>query len=814
MHTADAGRADASPRRVAATIVARNYLAHATVLHTSVEETNPGVDRVTLVVDGMPEDRERTGLGQVLLLADLDLPAEQLEPMVVMYSVLELCTAVKPALLRHLLGSGYEAVTYLDPDVLVTGSLDGVLDAAHRDGIALTPHALTGLPRDGRAITEKTVMRSGIFNLGFIAVGQGAAEFLGWWHERLVTQAVVDPEQGLFTDQRWVDWVPALFRHVVLRDPGLNVAYWNAHERELSLDADGRPLADGSPLVFFHFSGFDPHRPWSLSRYAGRDPRVLLSGSPALQALCEDYAARLLAAGLDDLASEPYGHFHLGDVELTPAIRTVYRRSLIGELPFVGAPRLPLSHPDELATWLNVSIRPTPWTTLTAAEYAFWLASPDLRASAPNPLSHSAAELRRAVAERQARTPDAVDRSVRAEHGWTVLAGGSAEPSSETRRMARLVADQLRDGGESVTLLDAVRTRGTRDVRWTGSDEDAGRRVLENVIVCVDAARLVGRELALQLEGCPGLRVGLWLGPDGLDIGWQGEALAGFDEIWVVSADLRSQVMSMSEVPVRRLEVTATAGEPGESRADAEDDGLLVVFELDSRVPAEVQRLGLAVDAYRLAVPEPGAHVLEVRAAGGRLRPADVDLARHVLDSRPDVRLTDEPAPDAPDPDVVLAVNPLAATGLSAVEALGRGGQVVVAEPWPGALDAHLPGVHPAARQGEGLDAPSVAAQLRAALATAAPDRPGRSPRLSVEGKPLATAVRRVTSRRGRTDAQHHVGLEAEVHRLREANARATAELAALRETKVFRYTRLARTAYASVLSWRRGSVRPTTTDG
>ena len=42
--------------------------------------------------------------------------------------------------------------------------------------------------------------------------------------------------RNMFTDQRWVDFVPSLFDHLILKDPGCNVAYWNLHGRELTLD--------------------------------------------------------------------------------------------------------------------------------------------------------------------------------------------------------------------------------------------------------------------------------------------------------------------------------------------------------------------------------------------------------------------------------------------------------------------------------------------------------------------------------------------------------------------------------------------------
>ncbi len=110
----------------------------------------------------------------------------------------------------------------------------------------------------------------------------------------------------MFTDQRWVDFVPSFFDHHILKDPGYNVAYWNLHGREVFNDGD-RYLVNGVPLRFFHFSGFDARKPWLLSKHQGERPRVLLSERPALAQLCRDYLARLEAAGILAEHKPPYG---------------------------------------------------------------------------------------------------------------------------------------------------------------------------------------------------------------------------------------------------------------------------------------------------------------------------------------------------------------------------------------------------------------------------------------------------------------------------------------------------------------------------
>ena len=105
------------------TIVARNYLAAARVLACSFAEHHPGGRCWTLVIDDVageiePEDEPFE------LLRPEDLSIEPWPRMVAGYGVLELSTAVKPWLLRHLLHErGAERVTYLDPDIQFFGSI-------------------------------------------------------------------------------------------------------------------------------------------------------------------------------------------------------------------------------------------------------------------------------------------------------------------------------------------------------------------------------------------------------------------------------------------------------------------------------------------------------------------------------------------------------------------------------------------------------------------------------------------------------------------------------------------------------------------
>ena len=76
----------------------------------------------------------------------------------------------------------------------------------------------------------------------------------------------------MFVDQRWMDLAPGLVDSVrIVRDPGYDVAYWNLKHRALSGPPEA-PLANGSPVRFYHWSGFDPTKPTALSKHQNRYP--------------------------------------------------------------------------------------------------------------------------------------------------------------------------------------------------------------------------------------------------------------------------------------------------------------------------------------------------------------------------------------------------------------------------------------------------------------------------------------------------------------------------------------------------------------
>ena len=189
----------------------------------------------------------------------------------VQYDVLEFATSVKPALLRSLLAEGYERVTYLDPDIEVHHDFSLLLDDAA--DVSLTPHLLSEAPDDGQSPNSYDILIAGKYNLGFISVRPGADDFLKWWGGHLQFNCRDEVATGRFTDQRIMDLAPLKAKVQELENPGLNVAYWNLHERQVAASSSGWQVhfrESSVPLYFFHFSGFRTSSASSLSVHATR----------------------------------------------------------------------------------------------------------------------------------------------------------------------------------------------------------------------------------------------------------------------------------------------------------------------------------------------------------------------------------------------------------------------------------------------------------------------------------------------------------------------------------------------------------------
>ena len=318
------GRTD--PGTVVFTIVSRNYFHFAVNLMASVAEHLPGARRVVAICDALDDLVSPDPAIELLGIEALGIAA--LDAMVVQYSILELNTAIKPFVFSRLFtDAAAERVIYFDPDIQLFGSGAPLLAHLQQVDVVLTPH-LTAPLSDDRHPSDLSILQSGTYNLGFVALRRcdDTARLLAWWQARLERDCVVDIPRGLFTDQKWMDLVPGFCeRTVVERHPGWNVAYWNLLHRRVESGPQGFTV-NGEPLFFFHFSGYDP-RSASISKH--QDRFALADCTPATQQLFALYTERLAAAGKARYSAMPYAFAQLADGTPVPdGARRALRRHL------------------------------------------------------------------------------------------------------------------------------------------------------------------------------------------------------------------------------------------------------------------------------------------------------------------------------------------------------------------------------------------------------------------------------------------------------------------------------------------------------
>lgn len=696
----------------ACTIVARNYLPAARVLASSYLEHHPGHRVVIEVIDGAPDGSPVPG-ADVVGSEALAIDEQTYLRMATSYTVMELATAVKPYLLRELRRSS-DVVVYLDPDIQVFAPLSGVTELAAEHSIVLTPHNLDPLPRDGKEPDETVIMGTGLFNLGFIAVGPGSGPFLDFWADRLQQDAIVAPDRQRFTDQRWVDFVPSLFTHHVLRDRGMNVAYWNAWERPLSLGADGAPWTGGTSVKFVHFSGYRPDRPWLLSSHCARDPRVLLSEYPVLRELCDSYGTKLLAAGYPArgqayrYAATPEG------TALTPWMRHTFRNA------WIDAERTGTERTDTERTGTGretTALPPHPFGADGGAPFLAWLAAPADPRQAAAGLNRLVMEVWARRLDLQQAFPDPTGEHAEAFRSWCRDSGSSEGEIPEwalPRRVPPRSAPQDRFGVNLVGYLtaelglgemgrivhDALASAGVPTATvvedWSVSNRTglpqpvtAGDPVFPVTLLCVNADQ-TNVVLATHPEIAHRRYViGLWAWELEDFPAWQHSAFEQVDEVWTISEFCRAAIARHATVPVRVIPVpvratgSATRDRPSQG---APDGPIRFLFAFDFNSVGQRKNPWGLVEAFHRAFPDEPDARLTIKAINGDRHPHAAERLRVAIAGDQRIELVEryvtvnELDELYARSDCYVSLHRSEGFGLTVIEAMARGLPVIVTD--------------------------------------------------------------------------------------------------------------------------------------
>ncbi len=249
--------------RCAFTICTRSYIGLAEALKSSFTEYNSDYDFFIVIAD------YEIGFSDKSYVLDAKEVMGVEEPlfyrMAFQYNVTEFCTSIKPFTMKWAFRKGYELAIYLDPDILAFSSFDEI-DDSH--SVYLTPHMLDMFPKAYRRWKEPELTMCGVYNCGFAAIRNDSTGNLvaDWWSEKLKDGAFSDIDKGMYTDQKWMDYIACFIDTAsikIIKDPGYDVAPWNFHERELIKENNGFEIRfrgkeeeKKHKLVFLHYSGY------------------------------------------------------------------------------------------------------------------------------------------------------------------------------------------------------------------------------------------------------------------------------------------------------------------------------------------------------------------------------------------------------------------------------------------------------------------------------------------------------------------------------------------------------------------------------
>lgn len=695
----------------ACTIIARNYLAFARVLYSSFIANNPGGTLSVLIIDDRYEPDPKVGESfEVVLIDEIGIEQSEILKMAAIYNVTEFATAVKPWLLHSLIERWNEPVIYLDPDIMVFQSLEEILSLALQHEIVITPHSSDPIPRDDKRISESEVLAAGIYNLGFIGVGVNGVRFLEFWKERLKRDCISDPKKMRFVDQRWVDFAPAMFDAYILKDPTYNVAYWNLHSHDVSIDrATDQYLVDGLPMHFFHFSGYDPHVPELLSKYQGGTARILFSDRPDLQRICDHYGELLLRHGYDEVTKYEYRFAKLDNgMRCDNYMRNVYREELIrAEKEHLADPPNPFESSDLFLQWLN---SPAAKEIISRYLKKVYESRSDLREHFPNAEGSGFSSL----------VDWCWDEAAKGNFDYRLIPQNSLEQIQVAQDLIHIESRQESENGIQISgyfraemgvgelgrnTVKAVNASGIPYSTATVTDvihrqnldfqEKKGGAHRVNII-CMNADSLVHFVYRMGSDYFKDrYTIAVWAWeleefPPDFD-----ESFEYVDEIWACSEFTRNAVATRGLKPVFALPVTVETAEVVEA-FDRSDHGIpdayMFLFCFDLLSIFERKNPLAVIDAFKMAFAPNEGPVLVIKALNGDKRLADLEKIRFRAKGRSDIIVLTKYLDHAQNVSLYEACNCYVSLhrseglGLTIAEAMSHGKPVIATE-YSGNLD-------------------------------------------------------------------------------------------------------------------------------
>lgn len=155
-----------------------------------------------------------------------------------------------------------ETIVHVDTDTLFFDAVVREEDTDMEFAVEVFPHCNTPYSFRADGMRDLDLAQSGAIN-GGLAIFYPSAQrssVIDWLIFHAEHHFYVSGHLGLYADQTWLTLLPFLFPEAtkISRDLGVNVAYWNLHERKLSESgkSDVILVNESYHLKMFHFSGY------------------------------------------------------------------------------------------------------------------------------------------------------------------------------------------------------------------------------------------------------------------------------------------------------------------------------------------------------------------------------------------------------------------------------------------------------------------------------------------------------------------------------------------------------------------------------
>ena len=571
------------------------------------------------VLDSKPEEIIECAGFSYLFPKDLELESFEFLQMALALDEKEFASTLRPWVIEKSLHDGASAVIYFDPNIYVLDNLAGLIRSVLESPITLTPNITQPKSLESSPPNESEILTTGIFQHGFIGVRSGESEFLSWWKERFNADGDSNLDREPIRNQRWLDLTPTLWDVKILKDPALNIGYWNLARRKLTAK-NNEFLVNGNPIKFFNFSSFNPDTPWILSGDLGNKSGIWPNRDPALSLLCDSYARAVRDQKFDSQTfSYAFGILD-GGRKITPHIRESYRRLIFSALidstlvvptPFIG---------DDQAVLRSLVQNLPNSDYINHQMLGVWKSRGDLQQAFPDPLGFDGLRFQKwawssGVEEGEFKPEDLTPQKHINPHGIDISSlevtqscgvnvVGYLTSELGMGELARSVRSVVEFSGLPFTSITNNRNLSRKSIE--SPDENVEELFPINLVV-LNADQMTNWSKLADYSAISGLAtIGIWA--------WELEdfpedfeaVINELEEIWTISEFARASIQKQTKKPVFVFPIPlsaieAKASEPSGVNAPEKigKDYFLVMFDYQSSM--ERKNPLAAIEAFQLA---------------------------------------------------------------------------------------------------------------------------------------------------------------------------------------------------------------------